>query len=374
MSNSLYIHIPFCRKKCIYCDFYSIEWEPILASKYIDVLKDQIKKLDISFSTIFIGGGTPSIIELSQWIKILKELNKIKSKNCEFSIELNPESTTNDLLHIFKDFGVNRLSLGIQSLSEDNLKKLGRLHSVSDGLKVLDLARSLGFSNLSIDLIYGIWGQSLANWKKEIQQAARLPIEHLSCYTLTYEQGTPLFSLMKDKSIKVSSDKLVAEMFMYNIEFLIKAGFKHYEVSNFAKEGFECKHNLNYWHNHSYLGLGAGAVSYWRGVRAKHICDVKDYIINHKSGKSMIYSSERLNSKQKAGETAAIKIRTKQGIDFDWFNGQTGYDLAVTKRVELRELIKKGLIRLIVEKGKNKGISLTNKGFLFCDEVSSSLL
>ena len=301
-------------------------------------------------------------------------MTRVKNKNGEFTIELNPESTTKDLLLMFKDFGINRLSLGIQSLSDDNLKKLGRLHSVSDGLKALDLIRSLGFTNLSIDLIYGIWGQSLASWKKEIQQAARLPIEHLSCYSLTYEQGTPLFSLAKDKKIKVLSEELVGEMFMHNIGFLTKIGFIHYEVSNFAKEGFECKHNLNYWHNQSYLGLGAGAVSYRQGVRVKNVCDVKDYVINHKSGKSLIQSSERLSPKQKAGETAAIKIRTNQGIDFDWFSGQTGHDLEVMRRVELRELTRKGLIRFIIEKGRNSGISLTNKGFLFCDEVSSSLL
>lgn len=372
--NSLYIHIPFCRQKCVYCDFYSVRYDGSFAKAYIDVLCRQIKDLETDFYTIYIGGGTPTVLETNLLEKLLKALTKVGQKAVEFTIEANPESVEKNKIQLLRDNGVTRMSLGVQSFDEKKLQKLGRIHSARQVFRAVELAKREGLENISIDLIFGVWQERFADWKKELNQAVKLPVNHISAYSLTYEKKTPIFQRLKNKEFSELDDKAIAEMYKYTMAYLPTQGFLQYEVSNFAQKGFECKHNLNYWQNNSYVGLGPSAVSYNSGVRTQNICSLKEYVDRFKNKKTIIAGKEKLSSLKCAKETAAIKIRTKEGINFSWFKEKTGFDFITLEQEAIRELITQGLIRYITCKNKLQGACLTPKGFLFSDSVSASFL
>tara|TARA_B100000315_G_scaffold260701_1_gene324211 strand:+ start:2031 stop:3161 length:1131 start_codon:yes stop_codon:yes gene_type:complete len=372
--KSLYLHTPFCRKKCLYCDFLSAEYDRSLASAYIDTICFQIENLKEKFDTIYLGGGTPTVLEIPLLRKILSALEKRRARDCEFSLEANPESLTKSKVKLFLEKGVNRLSIGIQSLRDEKLKQLGRIHTAQQALKAIDISRGGGFKNISLDMIFGLWDESFGQWQKELERIVRLPITHISAYALTYEPGTPLSDKVVDKKIAPLDEGRVAKMFNFNISYLAKKGFKPYEVSNFAKNGFVCQHNYNYWLNNQYQALGVSAVSYLKGVRKRRINSVFEYIKLFKERKSNILETEELTPINRAKETAALKIRTIAGIDFDWFFQETGFDFLKLQGKYLEELREKGLIRDKKRNGSYKGILLSKKGLLHCDEVSSTFL
>lgn len=376
METSLYIHIPFCKRKCLYCDFYSEAYEQKLSSAYIDVIIGQIEKLPQAFSTIYIGGGTPSALEPELLERLLKALRpKFAESALELTVEANPESLDDCRLKVLLDSGVTRLSIGVQSLDDRKLKKLGRLHNVEKARGAVRLAANRGFSSINIDLIFGVWGEAPEDWKSEIEEAVKLPVSHISCYSLTYEKTTPLFKALLNKSIRPIEDDRAAAMYETAIGLLAVRGFKQYEISNFAKcEEFKCRHNINYWENNPYIGLGASAVSYMDGARAKNVSNIREYIRRYQDGASLIESSEKLSPARSARETAAIKIRTRDGIDFRWFREKTGYDLQALEREALSELADKDLIKYKREGDSLAGIALKHRGILFCDAVSSALL
>lgn len=372
--SSLYIHIPFCRKKCLYCDFCSIAYEENLASDYLDVLCAQIRQLDSQFSTIYIGGGTPTVLGRELLAQLLEGLKRFVSPEIEFTVEANPESLSKEILKLFFESAVNRLSLGVQSFNDNKLKKLGRIHNAAAGLSAVSLAQDAGFENISIDLIFGVWDEGLADWKEELKKALSLPITHLSCYGLTYEKDTALFKMKERGTVVPLDDEAAAQMYEYALDFLEKEGFRQYEVSNFAKEGFFCRHNSNYWENNPYLGLGASAVSYIEGVRKENISDVKEYIARARANKDLTVFQEKLSPIERAKETAAVKIRTKEGIHFDWFQQKTGFDFWGLERGALARLAEAGLIRYNRCHYQPSGVSLTQRGFLFADIVSGEFL
>lgn len=374
MQPSLYIHIPFCRQKCIYCDFYSAVYRETVASSYVDALVGQMENLAYDFPTIYIGGGTPTVLDIGILERLLGSLAKYSKKVSEFTVEANPESLSYDKLKMLADLGVNRISIGVQSFREEKLKALGRVHTVKKAGDAVCAAAKNGFKNISIDLIFGTWLESPEGWKDEIGDIGKLPVTHVSCYGLTYERGTPLFQALKNKSVIPLEDEAVAAMYEHSIDILAVRGFKQYEVSNFAKDGFQCRHNLKYWDNDPYLGLGASAVSYVEGARMKNVADVVEYIRRSRDGRPLIESSETLSPVKRAKETAAIKIRTKDGIDFGWFREKTGFDLLELEKKALPRLIEDGLIKYKKEGNIPTGIRLKRKGFLFCDTVSSALL
>jgi oxygen-independent coproporphyrinogen-3 oxidase len=377
METSLYIHIPFCKRKCLYCDFYSEVYDRELSSDYIDVIINQVEKLPQTFSTIYIGGGTPSALEPRLLERLLKALRPkfAGATALEFTMEANPESLDDRRIKVLLDSGVTRLSIGVQSLDDRKLKKLGRLHDAEKASGSVYLAAKRGFSNISIDLIFGVWGESPEDWKREIGQALRLPVNHVSCYSLTYEKGTPLFSALLNKSVLPIEDDRSSAMYETAMELLAARGFKQYEISSFARhEDFKCRHNLSYWENNPYVGLGASAVSYMDGVRAKNVSNIREYIKRHRSGADLIESSEKLSPVRRARETAAIKIRTRDGIDFRWFKEKTGYDLQKLECKVLSELTEKDLIKYKREGNSLTGVALKHRGVLFCDTVSSALL
>jgi oxygen-independent coproporphyrinogen-3 oxidase len=398
MIPSLYIHIPFCTRKCLYCDFYSVVIEngdcppgrgltkvgtvpifegraegpkqfPPTVQDYINTLIRQIEPLQQRFNTIYIGGGTPTALPKAQLERLLKSLGKNIAKGTEFTVEANPESLDDEKIKLLLDCGVNRLSIGLQSFDDRKLKKLGRIHNAARAIDAISRSAKAGFADISADLIYGVWGEEAGSWERELEEAAKLPITHISCYSLTYEKGTPLFNALKNKSIVPLEDETVAEMYERAIDKLALRGFKQYEVSNFAKTGRRCRHNLSYWENNPYIGLGASAVSYIDGARMKNVSDVAEYIARVDEGKPLDESSEKLTPVKRARETAAVKIRTKDGIDFAWFREKTGYDFLELESKAVVDLLEQGLV-----KTTSTGIALKRKGFLHCDTVSSTLL
>jgi oxygen-independent coproporphyrinogen-3 oxidase len=374
MAPSLYIHIPFCRKKCIYCDFYSLPYQEKLGDLYSAALAKQAGSLEGVFSTIYIGGGTPTILGKSALTKLLASLKGRFNDSTEFTIEANPESLSEEKASLLLSLGVNRISIGVQSLRDRKLSRLGRVHNSQAASQAVMLASRKGFKNISIDMMYGAWGEDESQWKDELEEATKLPATHISCYSLSYEKDTPLYDALSVGSVKPLEDETVAAMYEYTIDRLSVRGFKQYEVSNFAKPGYESRHNLNYWDNGAYVGLGASAVSYVDGSREANIADVEEYIRRVNDGTSIVASKEKLPPIKMARETAAVKIRTKTGIGFDWFKAKTGFDFQELESKAIKELIDKDLIKYKKDNGSVTGVCLKRKGFLFCDTVSSALL
>jgi oxygen-independent coproporphyrinogen-3 oxidase len=370
MCNSLYIHIPFCRKKCIYCDFYSIGYNSSLAQDYINALVGELNAhAEKKFSTIYIGGGTPSILDLKVLQQLFGALKNNIAQTCEFTVEANPESLTEEKLKFFFDKGVNRLSIGAQSFNPAKLKRLCRIHNEKDAFEKFALASKAGFKNISCDLIFGVWGETLTAWHKDLATALSLPVTHISAYSLSCEDATPLFREVDAGRVGMMSEEEQAQFFSFAMHALPEVGFKQYEVSNFARDGFECQHNMRYWRNESYLGLGASACGYLDGMRYKNIANVKNYIKCVKKGNERFEYTETLTARERAHETAALKIRVAEGIDFDWFKVQTGFELMDICDKSIEYLLTRKLINVTAG-----GIKLTTGGFLFADDVSSALL
>ena len=256
--------------------------------------------------------------------------------------------------------GVNRISIGAQSFDDAKLKKLGRIHDGSCAKSCIESAHKKGFKNISADLIFGVCKETLKDWKKDLKIAASLPLKHISCYALDYR--------------KLEAREGAAGMYEYAMDYLPEKGFKQYEISNFSKDGLACRHNLSYWNNDPYIGLGASAVSYIGGRREENMPDISGYIKRVKTGHTAIASSERLDKVRRAGETAAVKIRTMEGIDFGWFRIKTGLDFLKLEEEALPRLLEEGLIEYTADKGVRAGVRLTRRGILFCDIVSSAFL
>lgn len=374
MEPSLYIHIPFCKRKCIYCNFYSRIYDEDAAGALVDTVILQLKDIDPKVYSIYIGGGTPSALSTKLLGKLLDALKNFSITSGEFTFEANPESMDGDKMKFLLDRGVGRLSVGVQSLDDRKLKKLGRIHSAKRGEECVALAHRMGFKNISADLIFGVWDETIDSWKKELDGITRLPITHVSCYDLTYEKGTPLAVAVANRSVEPLCDDITSVMYEDAIDILSLRGFKQYEVSNFARAGFESKHNTNYWENNPYIGLGPSAASYLDGVRSRNVSDVKEYVGRVSSRKSVTGFSEKLSPIERAMETAAVKIRTKPGIDFAWFKDKTGFDFCELEKKALPALLADDLIKYKRAGDAITGICLKRKGFLFCDTVSTALL
>ncbi len=377
MDIPLYIHIPFCRKKCFYCDFYSIKYDAELAGEYINSLVFQVKRLKdegYKFSTVYIGGGTPSVLEPRLFERFLKDLGL--SGSSEVTLEANPESLTEQKLKTARNSGVNRLSIGVQSFDDDALNFLGRVHNSAQAVKAVESAYRIGFKNISIDLIYGIPLQRFDLWMKELALAVTLPVKHISFYSLTYEEGTLLSKKLSNKEFLPLSQEEEAKMYRRGVRFLESRGFYRYEISNFSLKGFECKHNLSYWANLPYQGIGAGAVSFTDGVRRKFLPDVRQYTIEVKgdSSRGLFVEEERLSPLRHALETAVLNLRRRGGINFHEFTKDTGVDLLAVRSKEIHNLSKEKMLSVRKQKGRLSGTRLTDRGFLFYDYVCRKLL
>jgi oxygen-independent coproporphyrinogen-3 oxidase len=283
MTEFLYIHIPYCVRKCIYCDFLSVPFDEQAARRYSESLCRELeikKKFAGKLKTIFIGGGTPTLLPEDCFNQLFRCLRKnfVFSPEIEISVEVNPGTINASIIENLLSLGINRISVGIQSFNDSELRTLGRIHTSNEAMEAIGLLKNIGFENFSIDLIYGIPGQTMETWKETLLKATALSPVHISSYELTPEEGTPLARLIKDNSIRMPEEGLVLDMYDYAIDLLQGKGFEHYEISNFALPGFRCLHNLNYWNRGEYIGAGAGAHSFIQGFRSKNTRDIETYI------------------------------------------------------------------------------------------------
>jgi oxygen-independent coproporphyrinogen III oxidase len=387
MITSLYIHVPFCARKCEYCAFYSEAADGDIVNRYVAAL---IRELELVASglrprTIFFGGGTPSLLTLRQWEQLLRALDRLNLLGAEeFTIECNPATVSADKAKLLRDFGVNRASLGVQSLDEGLLDRLGRVHSRAMVFKSFDILRAAGFDNLNVDLMFAIPTQTMATWQATLREATALGSEHLSSYEVIYEDDTPLFAQLNAGEFSVDED-LACAMYEELVAHAARAGFRQYEVANFARDvragqpplaetvseipAFACQHNVNYWRGGDYHGLGPSATGYVGGVRTKNWSNTRLYCERLEQGARAIESSEQLPPLRRAGETAAFGLRMPAGWPFAEFQRVTGFDLRGPWAAELEALEARGWARRDAAR-----FHLTPPGLRFADAAAEMFL
>lgn len=386
---SLYVHVPFCARKCAYCAFYSEPSDGQLINRYVAALIAEMELVadDLQPQTIFFGGGTPSLLNLNQWQQIFQAMERLRLLGAvEWTIECNPATVSLQKARLWRSYGVNRVSLGVQSLDEALLERLGRIHNREMVLKSFDVLREGGFENINIDLMFAIPGQTMDAWRSSLDEALALGSEHLSSYEVIYEEDTPLFAQLQAGQFRVDEDLACA---MYD-ELLTRTaahGFQQYEIANFARADakiqtapvaqasdpelpvFACRHNINYWRGGSYYGLGPSAAGYVRGVRTKNGSNTRLYCEQLEQGKRAIECREELSSIRRAGETAAFGLRMNAGWPFVQFRQLTGYDLRQEWAVELRQLAARNWACIDAER-----VHLTNQGLRFADAAAELFL
>ena len=382
--ESLYIHVPFCAQKCAYCAFYSEPSGGDLVNRYVAALIRELELVaaDLKPRTIFFGGGTPSLLNLRQWEPILRALERLNLLGAdEFTVECNPATVSPDKAKLLRDFGVNRVSMGVQSLDTSLLDRLGRIHTREMVFKSFDILRGAGFDNLNLDLMFAIPGQTLAIWRATLAEALALGSEHLSSYEVIYEDDTLLFAQLKAGEFDVD-ENLACDMYEELVARAIAAGFQQYEVANFAKSktlnaqrptlnlpALACKHNVNYWRGGSFYGLGPSATGYVRGVRTKNWSNTQLYCEQLEKGKRAIESREELPPLRRAGETAAFGLRMNAGWGFEEFRGTTDFDLRNEWSQEMEQLTARGWAASDAQR-----FQLTPRGLRFADAAAELFL
>lgn len=317
----IYIHIPFCRSKCDYCDFYSLAGRDDRMDQYQKALLSHIKETaplaqDFPVDTIYIGGGTPSYYgakRLKELLGVIRKLYKVE-KDAEVTVECNPDSVDVKSLKILRKAGVNRLSMGMQSANACELERIHRIHTPQQVNEAATAARKAGFTNLSLDLIYGLPGQTMDSWKATVEHALSLIPQHLSCYGLKVEEGTPLAARVAEGEVLPDDDQQ-ADLYLWTVGRLERAGYPQYEISNFAKPGFASRHNLRYWLTQPYIGFGPGAHSDFGGRRYSFVRDLDAYIQGVLQGGDIIDESEIIPKRERCGEYLMLRLRTVQGIN-----------------------------------------------------------
>ena len=365
---SLYIHIPFCAQKCFYCDFPSFAGKDHLRKDYIEALKKEInifkkKNKDTYISTIFIGGGTPSVLEATELENLLKEVNTLNlCDDIEFTIECNPGNLTYEKLKVMKSYGVNRISMGLQAKQDNLLKEIGRIHNFKEFKENFFKAREVGFLNINVDLMFGLPNQSLRDFKETLEEIIALEPNHISSYSLIIEEGTPFYNLYERDKLNLPKEEEEREMYHLGKELLERAGFIQYEISNYAKEGKECRHNLAYWNMDNWIGLGSSAASYINGTRIKNISDIEGYIDSiNKKGEAI---DEIIENKEEDNieEFMFMGLRKIKGIDEKEFYHRFNRNINSIYGEILNKYIDMGL--LIRDSGRiflsEKGIEMSN--------------
>jgi oxygen-independent coproporphyrinogen-3 oxidase len=367
----LYIHIPFCLSKCGYCSFYSIKAVNLIP-EYITALKKEIKyysKVFSSFDTIYIGGGTPSLLTIQQLETIFKVINKSYKidLHAEITMEVNPGDVSLEYFQALRSLDVNRLNIGIQSFDDNILKFLGRRHNSAEAISAINDSRKAGFDNIGIDLIYGINGQNISLWKKTIKQALSYAPEHISCYQLSLETGSPLHKEYTRHGISLPAENEQLKNFQTTADELENAGYIHYEVSNFArKDKFKSRHNQKYWQHVPYLGLGPAAHSFLNNnKRWWNKAAVKTYLNEIAQGKMPVENTEILSAEQLQLEALFLGLRTKTGIDLKLYKTKYGVNLPVDKKTIIDALIKNNLVEL-----KNGFLRPTRAGMAVADSLA----
>ena len=364
----LYVHIPFCKRKCNYCDFCSFSADDDVRSRYVDAIIRDIKSykdFGVGIDSIFFGGGTPSLLSPREFFKVrsaIEDTFKI-SPDTEFTIEANPATVDKEKLLAYRESGVNRISLGLQTIHENELKILGRIHSYNDFLSTLCLCRDTGFDNINIDLMYAFPRQTVDSLRETVDEVISLSPTHISLYGLILEEGTPLFR-MKDSLVFPDED---TELSMYRLvtERLSSAGYSHYEISNYARRGCESRHNLKYWHDEEYIGVGLSAYSYFRGERYGKCADMIAYLDNPTENAYF----EKITLDEEKKEYIMLALRLASGLSFSDYEMRFSEDFRVGRADRLLEYERLSLLRMT-----DKGVSLTEEGFYVSNTIISSLI
>ncbi len=373
---SLYVHIPFCARVCDFCAFYT---EPVANGRVDEFLNALERELEI-FSqqnpfvarTVYLGGGTPSILSPRQFERFFAKLRSLKihgDQTREFTIEAMPATIAPDKARLWREHGVNRVSLGVQSLDETLLDRLGRPHSVADVEKTFAILRTAGFDNINLDLIFAIPGQTLDAWRLTLDRALALAAEHCSTYELTYEDHTVMTAARDAGTTEPIDAETATEMYETGIAALAECGYRQYEISNFARDGFRSLHNLNYWQGGDCAAVGPSAGGYWRGTRTKNVPDLGQYRTMVSRGVRPIVFAETLPPRQRAGELAAFALRMNDGVNSVWFREKTGFALEELWRDEIADLCTEGLVEF--EGGQ---LRLTARGRSMADAVAERLV
>ena len=380
----LYIHIPFCRQKCFYCDFPSFAGREKKIDRYLQALeqefallrqrvhsKDNVKDTERNLvpRTIYIGGGTPTALNAHQLEKLLEIVQKYVAVAEEFTVEMNPGTVDREKLLLLQQAGVNRLSVGVQSFDDHCLKKIGRIHTAQEAVDTIELAHNLGFDNISLDLIYGLPQQDREILTKSVERALTLPVQHISIYGLQLEEGTAFQRMADMGKLHLPTDELVEVMHDYIVEKLPEAGYQRYEISNYAMPGYESKHNLSYWQDVDYLGLGSGAHSYWQGTRYENPSSIDDYISALEAGKLPATLEEQVDRQAHMEEYCFLGLRTAAGIDKNLFQQKFGVDLFTVYGRTIEKLVTQDLLQHTA-----RGIALTPLGMKYGNQVFGEFL
>ncbi|MFL5331583.1 MAG: radical SAM family heme chaperone HemW [Gemmataceae bacterium] len=398
--RAAYIHVPFCAHHCGYCDFAVVAGRDDFTPAYVDALIRELATLDEPHpvETIFIGGGTPTYLPPAELRRLLAAVRKWlpmspesgepgcvsarsldatntgrlrnpahRSEECEWSIESTPDSLDAERVGILADAGVTRVSIGIQSFNPGMLQALDRRHRVEEIVPAIERVRSR-IRSMSLDLIFGVPGQTLVDWKRDLETAVALQPDHLSCYGLTYERGTPMWRDRQAGQVKALDEEIEREMFLFAHDELPKHGYEHYEISNYAKPSQHCRHNEVYWANHAYLGFGLGAARYVNGRRELNTRSLTDYIARIAAGRSAVIQSEVLDPEERARETLTTQLRRREGVSRAEFAEQTGIALDALAGRAIARLAEIGLL---TEDGDR--ISLTREGLCVADAVLTEL-
>lgn len=388
--RSLYVHVPFCAQKCTYCTFYSEASTGELINRYVDALIREMELVasDLRPRTIFFGGGTPSILNLRQWESILEAMRPLGLAGAEeWTVECNPATVSADKAKLLRSHGVNRISMGVQSLDDNLLDRLGRVHSRDMVFRSFDTLRAAGFDNINVDLMFAIPGQTMEVWRETLTEAMALGSEHLSSYEVIYEEDTPLYQMLQAGEFDVN-EELACAMYDELLAHASRAGFRQYEIANFARDSragnvsaaavtgapgdfpaFACRHNINYWRGGSHYGLGPSAAGYVRGIRTKNWSNTQLYCEQLEKWARAVESREELPPRSRAGEVAAFGLRMNAGWPFELFRNVTGWDLRDEWTKEMGQLVGQGWGRRDDER-----FQLTAAGLRFADSAAEMFL
>ena len=358
----IYIHIPFCRQKCFYCDFPSFAGKERMIGPYLEALEQEMGQVrqrlwdrgeavfgsdgKLAPGTIYIGGGTPTVLETVALPDVFYLLQKhIDVEHAgEITIEANPGTVDGEKLRLLHGFGINRLSLGVQSFDDGCLKAIGRIHSGQEAAEAVAEAQDAGFANISVDLMYGLPGQDMNMLRESVETALSLGVQHISIYGLQLEEGTVFDKLHQQGKLVLPSDELTEEMYDYITAFLPEQGYQRYEISNFALPGYESRHNLSYWQDVPYLGFGSGAHSYWGDCRYQNSARIEVYMEEVFQGRAMCHVEEKVTEKAHIEEFCFLALRTAAGISVRRFAAVFGRDVHELYGEQIRRLVEKGLL------------------------------
>lgn len=369
--TSAYVHIPFCTQICYYCDFSKVFIKNQPVDAYLQALIREFRSYDITeLRTLYIGGGTPTSISAVQLDYLLTELSRDLNLNTleEFTIEANPGDLTVDKIEVLQKSAVNRVSLGVQTFNDKHLKRIGRSHNEAQIYSTIDALKTAGFQNISIDLIYALPGQTMDDVRSNVAKALSLNIPHLSLYSLILEHHTVFMNKMRRGKLHLPTEDLEAEMFEYIISEMERNGFEHYEISNFTKPGFESRHNLMYWDNVEYYGVGAGASGYLDGIRYRNRGPIQHYLKGGSEGNARL-SEEVLSKNEMMEEELFLGLRKKEGVSIGKFEQKFGTSFEKRYGQIVQELQSDGLL-----KENNDFIQMTKKGLFLGDTVAEKFI